>query len=104
MKQLKKTKKTITLKVSPNMFKTKNNQLFTKAAKRVMKTIDEHFKKDKWDLDLGFQVDEVFYEAYGEHLETYLMKELFSNPKKGYYITYSPKLGSPVIRKKRKNV
>jgi len=66
-----------------------------------MKDIEYHFKKDKWDFDLNFQVHEMFYEAYGEHLENYLLKELFSSSKKGYYISYNEKIGGSVIRKKK---
>jgi hypothetical protein len=47
-----------------------------KAAKRVAKIIKQHMKKDGWDLDYSAQVTEVFYEAFGHHLENYLITEL----------------------------
>lgn len=97
MNKLKNTK--VTLKVNKSFFKTKKNSKLSKAAKVVMKTVDEHFKKDKWDLDSGFLVEDVFYEAYGEHLSNYFFKELFSDPKKGYYIASSNRHGGLVVRK-----
>lgn len=94
-----KSKKNLVLKVSKRFFKTKNNPKFTKTAKLVMKIIDNHFKNDGWDLRSDYLVEEVFYLAYGEYLSDYLYKELFSNPKKGYYLTLNDKHGI-VIRKK----
>jgi hypothetical protein len=103
MKTKKKSKtsnsKEVVLKVNKNYFSTKNNKKFTQAAKKAVKEIDNHFKKDGWDLDLSFQIEEVFYLAFGEHLSDYLLKELFSNPKKGYYISTKDRFGL-VIRKK----
>jgi len=100
MRTNKKKPKGVVLKVNKKIFKTENNKELTKAAKKRFKSIDRHFKVDGWDLDLGFQITEVFYEAYGEHLETYLLKELFSNHKKGYYITVN-KEHRTVIRKSK---
>lgn len=97
------SKKEIKLIYNEKMFPTKNNNELVKAAKLTMKEIDRHFKKDKWDLDFNFQVEEVFYKAFGEHLENYLIKELFLKPKKGYYVVYSDKKGT-VIRKRNINL
>lgn len=93
--------KTLKLTYNEDMFPVKNNRKLVNAAKLTVKEIDYHFKKDGWDLDLNFQVDEVFYKAYGEYLENYLIKELFSDPKKGYYITYSNKSSGCVIKRKK---
>lgn len=101
--KLNKSSKTLVLKVTSDYFKTKGNPILVKAAKKVMKTINSHFKKDGWELRTDYLIDEVFYEAYGEHLSNYLYKELFFNSKKGYYITTSKKHGDLVI-KKNKNV
>lgn len=86
-KKITKNDKKITLRVDSSYFSTQKNPALTKAAKKVVKTINDHFKKDKWPLDFTFQVEEVFYQAYGEHLSNYLLKEIFdSNPK--YKIVY----------------
>lgn len=80
-------KKEVVLTVNKNYFLTKKNPALTKAAKKVIKVINHHFKKDKWPLDFNFQVEEVFYEAYGEHLSNYLLKEMFS-AKRNYKLVY----------------
>lgn len=46
------------------------------AAKKVMRSINHHFKTDGWDLDYSFQVAEVFYEAFGYNLEEHLLPKL----------------------------
>lgn len=46
------------------------------AAKKVARSIQKHMRTDGWDLDYGFQVEEVFYQAFGHHLEDYLFEEL----------------------------
>jgi hypothetical protein len=70
-----------------------------KAAKRVAKQIKQHMKKDGWDLDYSFQVTDVFYEAYGHHLETYLLTELrkFRTP-----LALTAKAGTEVVITKSK--
>lgn len=47
-----------------------------KAARKVVKSTKWHFKKYGWDLDYSFLVTDIFYEAFGHHLENYLWKEL----------------------------
>lgn len=47
-----------------------------KAARRVVRSLKAHFKKDKWPVNYSFYVQEVFYVAYGHHLENYLLKEM----------------------------
>lgn len=49
---------------------------FKKAAKKVAKGMIEHFKKDGWDLSYNQYVGDIFYEATGHQLESYLLKEL----------------------------
>lgn len=87
-KKLTKSKKEVVLKVNKNYFLTKKDPVLTKAAKKVIRAINNHFKKDKWPLDFNFQVEEVFYEAYGEHLSNYLLKELYSS-KRNYNLVYA---------------
>ena len=81
------SKKEVILKVDKNYFLTKKNPALTKAAKKVVRVINQHFKKDKWPLDFNFQVEEVFYEAYGEHLSNYLLKEIYAS-KRNYNLVY----------------
>lgn len=50
---------------------------YKKAIKDVTKTIKHHFKKDKWDLDYNFLIEELFYKANGFHLEAYLLPIIF---------------------------
>lgn len=75
------------------------------AARKAMKEVNAHFKKDKWDLDYSHYVTDVFYRAFGHHLENYFFNEL---GKSGKYILRSGKgpLGGLVIalneKKKRK--
>ena len=66
------------IKLKMKLFVNKNlkNKKLKEAAKKVRKNIDNHFKKDKWDLDYSFQVDEVFYEAYGEFISSHLLDAL----------------------------
>lgn len=64
-------------------FKRLKSKELKKAASAVKKRIDKHFKKDKWPLDYGFLVEEVFYEAYEEHLSNYLVDAL--STKQGKY-------------------
>jgi hypothetical protein len=56
------------------------NKVLKKAAKQVFREVKDHFKKDKWDLGYSMVVSDVFYRAYGHHLENYLLSEL-SNSK-----------------------
>lgn len=76
-----------------------------KAAKKVAKTIKQHFRKGNknggWDLDYGFLVTDVFYEAFGHHLEDYLLTELCKS-KTAFYITGSKKLPGQTVLSKRK--
>ena len=49
------------------------------AAKKVIKDINKHFNpktRHGWPLGYSFYVSEVFYQAYGVHLEGYLLQEL----------------------------
>ena len=57
------------------------------AAKRVAKDLDTHFKKDGWPLRYGFYSEEVFYEAFGFHVEKYFLQEL--RKRKGKYVLRS---------------
>lgn len=63
---------------------TKGNKKLRAAAKKAVKEIEHHFKKDGWPLDYRFYKDEIFYYAFGEHLENYLIEAL--SKKKGYYL------------------
>jgi hypothetical protein len=85
MKSKKNTKinlknKKVVLTLDQDFFPTQKNAELTKAAKKVVKDIRKHFKNDKWPLDFNFLVEEVFYEAFNEHLSNYLLKELYSKP------------------------
>lgn len=55
--------------------KIKNLQ---KAAKKIARDTERHFKNPKqgWDLNYNWLVQDVFYEAFGHHLEEYLLEEL----------------------------
>lgn len=57
-------------------FEKQLKQQLDKAATKVARSTKRHFKKDGWNLDYGFLVSDVFYEAFGHHLETYLLKRL----------------------------
>ena len=73
-------KKTININIDSlkemQNFKAANLPNFEKAAKKVAKGIKEHFKKDGWDLSYNQYVEDVFYEAMGHQLESYLLKAL----------------------------
>lgn len=86
----KKKKAEVKIKIPPGAFPVKKEMpALTKAAKSVKRTVDHHFKKHKWDLDYSFLVEEVFYKAFGFHLENFLLRELFKS-KKSKYILCSP--------------
>lgn len=50
--------------------------LFDNAAKVIAKDVQEHFKKGKWSLDYHMLLNEVFFEAVGENLESFLVRAL----------------------------
>lgn len=66
--------------ITNNMFpfteKKAANKKYIRAAKEVAKGMLEHFKKDGWDLSYSQYIEDVFYAANKEHLETYLFNEL----------------------------
>lgn len=68
------------------------------AAKKVAKSTKQHFKKDGWDLDYSELVADVFYTAFGHHLENYLLEEIckFRKP-----LALGMKDGVVVLTKKR---
>jgi len=87
-----------------------------KAAKKIVDDLHKtHFnpkKKQGWPLDYGMLVTDVFYEAFGHHLETYLLHELFKKKaygiktsdnehRKGSLVLY--KLPKKIIKHKRKS-
>lgn len=86
--------------------------IFRKAARKVMKDIKTHFtnKGEGWPVDYNFYVVEIFYEAFGHHLENYLLRELaksklplqLSTSDKGKLLIskYIPKSGKIKRRKK----
>ncbi|NBP13500.1 hypothetical protein EBU95_03760 [bacterium] len=86
MKKNKTNKTELVLKADEKFFEHKKNNKLTKAAKKVMRTINGHFKKDKWPLSFSFLVEEVFYEAHGEHLSNYLLKEIATHNKYSLYV------------------
>jgi hypothetical protein len=95
----KKMNKTIVFKVDKNSFKTKDKRL-DKIADKVVKEIDEHFKKEgkkAWPLGASHYITDVFYIAFGIQLENYLFKALF---KKGGYMLKSGKNGLMIDRSK----
>lgn len=46
------------------------------AAATALKDIRKHFKTDGYDLDFSMLKDELFYEAFGHHLENYILAKL----------------------------
>ena len=82
---MKQIKKTITLPIEAfSKFIKEPDPKFIKAAENVVKTIDIHFdpkKKNGWDLDYTLLVQEVFTEATGLNLETYLLNALVKKSK-----------------------
>lgn len=47
-----------------------------KAAKKAAQSTAEHFKKDKWDLDLHFITTDMLYDILGAHPQDVLLEEL----------------------------
>jgi len=52
------------------------DKLLNASAKSVAKEMLQHFKKDGWPLCYSHNVGEVFFQAFGIHLETYLVREV----------------------------
>lgn len=46
------------------------------AAATVLKKVRKHFKTDGYDLDFSVLKDELFYAAFGHHLENYILSKL----------------------------
>lgn len=91
----KKYKKLIEITLPLKLFKkvrTPDLQL-RKAARKVMKQINEHMKKDGWPLDYDMHKSDIFFEAYGHHLENYLLWALANNKKQELQIVTSAKGG-----------
>lgn len=80
-------------------FKSLKDQNLKNAAKKIKRDIDKHFKKDGWDLDYNFQVDEVFFEAYRESLSAYLIDAL--STKTGKYCIKATKKGLVISLSKK---
>jgi len=59
------------------------NKALLISAKKLTAELERHFKKDKWPLDYGIIVSDIFFEAYGHHLEQYLLHSL-AKTKKNY--------------------
>lgn len=85
--------------------KDANIDILQKAAKKVVNSLHkEHFnpsKKMGWDLDYSLIVTDIFYEAFGHHLENYLLNSLAE--KNCYSLTMNDK-GTVLIRRNKKNV
>lgn len=56
--------------------KLPKNKKLELAAKKVVKDLRKHFKEDKWALDYGLILEDIFYTAYGAHLEEYMMNAM----------------------------
>lgn len=87
---------------------TKRNPKIEKAADLVAKECHDHFNLDGWDLAYDSVLAEVFYTAYGKHLESFFLEALTKYSKE-YKIVYSvgerPKLvkhDKTKVQKKRK--
>lgn len=91
--------KTITVDAAEYYKYSKNGiPQLKKAARRVVKSTKKHFTEDGWDLDYNFLITEIFYEAFGHHLENYLWKEI-ARQKLAVELTF--KDGSTVLRKRK---
>lgn len=106
MKKLKKLKKKLEIKIPMSLFKNgfKDSKIkvLQKAAKKVAKDIETHFNSKKdggWPLSYSQYVADVFYDAFGHHLENYLLKELAK--KKGYVIATN-EIHNLVIKKEKR--
>lgn len=95
-----------TIPLNKNIFEAKavpNEELRKAAAKVVKELHEDHFnprKKMGWDVLYNHYIDEVFYTAFGHHLENYLLVEL--SKKKGYVIKTSDKHDGLVISRQKK--
>lgn len=49
------------------------------ASATVLKDVRKHFKKHGHDLDFSIIKDQLFYEAFGHHLENYILAKLPKN-------------------------
>lgn len=75
-----------------------------KAAKKVARQMRDHMKKDGWDLSYSFYVNEVFYQAFGHHLENYLLDALRRQRKRkpAIYMGFSRNSKEVVFTKRKK--
>lgn len=75
-----------------------------KAAAKILNDLHKnHFNKKGhgWPLSYSFYKEEIFHEAFGHHLEDYLLNELI---KKGCYnLESSPSRGLRIVKCKREN-
>lgn len=67
--------------------RTLKNPELQRAAKQVAKQAMHHFRTDGWPLSWSMLLDDVFYTAYGEQLEWYLISALPKNFKGGLDFT-----------------
>lgn len=52
---------------------------YDEATDKVMKEIRAHMKSHGWDLDFGFQREEIFYKVHGHHLEDFLINRILAS-------------------------
>ena len=80
MKKKIKLDKSNTIYIKKGMLPTPSPRLRA-AAKEVMKGVRQHFrnKEHGWDLDFSIIKNEVFFEAFGHHLENYVLDMLPKN-------------------------
>jgi hypothetical protein len=65
----------------------------------------DHFDpkaKCGWDLDFSLLVHDVFYEAFGENLESYLIHEIIKRKNYGLRSGIKPNQGLMLYKLKRK--
>ena len=84
----KKSKKKVTIYLGPEYFKVtkpcKDKKLM-KIVKQHAKETVEHFKKENWDLSIGFIVDCIVDDYFNQSIEKLLICEVHKlNPKIGY--------------------
>ena len=65
-----------------------------RAAKKGMKDLKDHFtlKDGGWPLDYSFYVSDIFYQAFGHHLENYLLKAIVKSKLKVELVSKEGKL------------
>jgi len=74
-----KIKRSVTIELdAASWFKKSRTPIpeLVKAARRLTRQTKRHFEEDGWDLEYNSLVTDVFYEAFGHHLENYLWKAL----------------------------